>query len=285
MNSDLVFSGCHDKIGCIRIDAMDSLAKLQRNWERLAKIDPLWSIFADPQKHGGRWTNEELFAAGRAEVATVVGYLRSIGFAPDNTAPALDFGCGIGRLTRALAQRFPECWGVDISPTMIRLAEELNRGNPRCKFWLNDTDRLEKFPSAYFGFIYTNITLPHIPKPHSVNYLKEFARVLRPRGILVFQVADSDKSGVIVQTIASFIGFCLKWKSILGRSSIIDSFHMGMHCMSEEEVRDALSRAALRILDVKVTNASQVTFNGDLRFLEREPQDGCVSKQYCAIKN
>ncbi|HEV3316549.1 MAG TPA: class I SAM-dependent methyltransferase [Candidatus Angelobacter sp.] len=263
---------------------MRSLAKLQRNWERLAQTDPLWSICADPEKHGGRWTHEELFATGRVEVATVMGYLRSLGFSPDSTAPALDFGCGIGRLTRALAQRFPECWGVDISPTMIRLAEELHRGDPRCKFWLNATDHLRKFPPAYFGFIYTSITLPHIPKKHVVNYLKEFARVLRPKGILVFQVADSDRSGAVLRAVKNVVGFFLKWKRVLGRDSVTDSFYMDMHCMAEKEVRGILLSTALRIVDVKLTNSSQVTFNGDLRFLEREPQDGSVSKQYCAVR-
>jgi SAM-dependent methyltransferase len=263
---------------------MHSLARLQRNWERLAQMDPFWSICADPQKHGRRWTREELFATGRIEVTTVMGYLRSLGVAPDTDAPALDFGCGVGRLTQALAQRFPECWGVDISPTMIRLAEELHHGNPHCKFALNDTDHLSRFPAAYFGFIYTSITLPHIPKKHVVNYLKEFARVLRPRGIVVFQVIDSDKSGAVWQTVKSLIGFCLKWQRFLGRNSVTDSFYMDMHCIAEREVREMVSSTALRIVDVKLTNSSHVTFNGNLQFLDREPQDGCVSKQYCAVR-
>ena len=33
---------------------------------------------------------------------------------------SLDFGCGIGRLTQAMAEFFEVCDGVDISPTMIR---------------------------------------------------------------------------------------------------------------------------------------------------------------------
>jgi predicted TPR repeat methyltransferase len=34
----------------------------------------------------------------------------------------LDFGCGIGRLTRALSPELDECYGVDVSLRMVRLA-------------------------------------------------------------------------------------------------------------------------------------------------------------------
>lgn len=53
---------------------------------------------------------------------------------------ALDFGCGMGRLTQALTKYFEEVYGIDIAPSMIKLTEKYNRYDNKCKFFLNTTD-------------------------------------------------------------------------------------------------------------------------------------------------
>ena len=60
----------------------------------------------------------------------------------------LDFGCGIGRLTQALTEFFDVCDGVDISPTMIREAQEGNGYPDRCFFWMNFVSLISRsFPT------------------------------------------------------------------------------------------------------------------------------------------
>src|SRR5579859_2538798 len=152
---------------------MNSLKELQRNWEGLAQSDPLWAICTDPRKRNNQWTREEFFATGRKEIETVLGYAAAIGICIDQTSPALDFGCGVGRLTRALAEYFPECVGVDISPTMISLAREMNRDLPNCRFQLSDDIQLKSLQDHYFGFIYTSLVLQHIAEPCSHQYIVE----------------------------------------------------------------------------------------------------------------
>lgn len=262
---------------------MGSVAKLRKNWEGLARADALWSICADPQKRGSKWQAGEFFRTGETEIERVFDCLESLGVSPDLRAPALDFGCGVGRLTRPLGQRFFECWGVDIAPTMIRLAEDFNRGFERCKFWLNDSDTLAKFRDGYFGFIYTSIVLQHIPKKHVIRYLFEFERVLRPGGVLVFQITDADRTAVL-QRIRNRIGLRRKWRRLLGYKDA-DSFEMAMHPMPEKEIRSLLGSSTLRITDVRLTNSTNGSFNGHLAFLDSEPSEGYVSKQYCAIKS
>src|ERR1700756_4853660 len=105
---------------------MNALKELQRNWEGLAQADPLWAICTDPEARNRQWDEEKFFATGKKELEIVLDYAANLGFVVPQNAPALDFGCGVGRLTRAMAAHFSECWGVDISPTMIRLAQELN---------------------------------------------------------------------------------------------------------------------------------------------------------------
>src|SRR5215471_4196541 len=121
---------------------MNSLRKLQKDWEGLAKADPFSAICTDPARSNGKWIREEFFQTGPEEIHTVLKYVHSLGLSVDHKAPALDFGCGVGRLTAALAHHFDECWGIDISPTMIQLATQFHKDNPHCKFLLNETDDL-----------------------------------------------------------------------------------------------------------------------------------------------
>src|SRR5512147_2288602 len=94
-------------------------------WEDAAQRDPLWAILSDPTKRGRQWDLGEFFETGRREISLLLYQLRQLGH-PPSAGRALDFGCGVGRLTQALAATFAEVVGVDVSPTMIRLARELN---------------------------------------------------------------------------------------------------------------------------------------------------------------
>jgi len=261
---------------------MASLEKIQSNWEGFAQADPLWAICVDSEKRGRRWTQEEFFATGEREIGAIMEYLRSQSLSPSRNSVALDFGCGVGRLTRALAQHFDECWGVDISPTMIQLAKDYHGNHPRLSFFLNQFDDLRQFPDARFGFIYTSITLQHIPKRYVRRYLQDLIRVLRPGGIFVFQVPE--KIAGLVQ-VRAFLG-CLRrdFRHWLGGRGV-DSFRMEMNCIPESEIRELFSGQGVRIVDVQLTNSTRGSFNGNIQFVEREPENGYVSKQYCVVKN
>ena len=91
-----------------------ALERHRRDWEQLAEVDPLWAILAAPDARGGRWKLDEFFATGEAEIAQVLEVASGLGY-PERYEQALDFGCGVGRLTNALARRFGEVIGIDIS--------------------------------------------------------------------------------------------------------------------------------------------------------------------------
>lgn len=260
---------------------MNSLKELQRNWEGLAQVDPLWAICTDPRKRNNQWTREEFFATGRKEIETVLDYAARIGVCIDRTLPALDFGCGVGRLTRALAEYFPECSGVDISPTMINFARELNRDHPRCHFLLNEGARLEGLSNNYFGFIYTSLVLQHIGEPCSHQYIAELIRVLKPCGVLIFQVPERLHAGSLTR-LQTKLALRTRLQSILSRER---PCAMEMHCIKESIVQRLMAQSGARIVDVAITNSCDPSFSGDLQYLTQEPLQGYVSKQYCAIKH
>jgi hypothetical protein len=113
---------------------------------------------------------------------------------------ALDFGCGVGRLTQAMCRHFEECHGIDIAESMVAKAREYNRHGARCHYHVNTKSDLSLFADHTFDFIYTNIVLQHNPPAMSRRFIQEFLRILAPGGLLVFQLPSelleaSSKSG------------------------------------------------------------------------------------------
>jgi SAM-dependent methyltransferase len=66
---------------------------------------------------------------------------------------ALDFGCGLGRLSRALGERFADVLGMDISPAMAEQATRLNRRVAACRFVVNPCADLRGVPSDEFDLV------------------------------------------------------------------------------------------------------------------------------------
>lgn len=160
---------------------------LQDTWDYLGQSDPLWAILTDPRKRGNRWDVTEFFETGRHEVDAMLGRVRER-FPEVPDAQALDFGCGVGRLTRALAEHFEHVIGIDVAESMIRRARELNVEVAGCEFVLNRRADLGVIASGSIDFVYSNIVLQHMEPMYAELYIQEFVRVLSPRGLAVFQV-------------------------------------------------------------------------------------------------
>jgi ubiquinone/menaquinone biosynthesis C-methylase UbiE len=167
---------------------MSILDRHKRSWDKLGEMDPLWVVLTDPKGKFGKWDVDEFFATGQKDMATVMATAEKLGY-PRRRDTALDFGCGVGRLTRGMAKYFTHCHGIDISESMIAKAKELNQAFPNCQFSVNFADHLRMFPDNQFDFIYTTIVLQHLPTQAMIrSYIAEFCRVLRADGLLAFQV-------------------------------------------------------------------------------------------------
>jgi SAM-dependent methyltransferase len=162
-----------------------SFEEVRRDWTRLGAHDPLWAVYVAADKRGGRWDPEQFLATGRDDVAASVAWLSSLGLGP-RWSRVLDFGCGAGRLSQALADHADEVVGVDVSPPMLEVARRLDVAD-RCAFVLNETSDLSAFPSASFDLVYSELVLQHLPARVIDGYLAEFVRVLRPGGVALLQ--------------------------------------------------------------------------------------------------
>jgi SAM-dependent methyltransferase len=163
------------------------LRKLERVWYNLGRQDPFWAALTDTDKRHGGWSRDEFFRTGSAEIDATLETAARNGWTIKR-GRALDFGCGAGRLTQALAARFDRVDGVDISRSMITRARRNNRYGDKCRYLHNAAPDLSVFPDAAFDFIYSALTLQHIPSEYAQRYIAEFVRLLAPRGMMIFQL-------------------------------------------------------------------------------------------------
>lgn len=108
---------------------------------------------------------------------------------PDGgVALVADLGCGTGRLTRVLAQRWPsaQVWGVDSSPEMLAKAGE-GADVSRVRFVVHDLATWE--PPAPLDRIVSNAALHWLPDHDAL--LARLASLLAPGGVLAVQMPNN----------------------------------------------------------------------------------------------
>ena len=201
----------------------------------------MWAILTHPAKTEGRWDAQEFFATGTHEVNLFMQRAQGWGV-PAERRTALDFGCGIGRLSQALASHFDQVYGVDISPKMIDLAREHNRQGERVAYRWNPDSHLRSFANGSMDMIYSWITLQHMRPRHAREYMREFLRVLAPGGLLLFQYPSRP---------ISFRLTLGRWTAFLSRPR-----PMYMNGMNREEVVALLERGGGRILEIRQDDQS-----------------------------
>jgi SAM-dependent methyltransferase len=159
-------------------------------WEEWGQVDPLWSIVTESGKEFGRWDIDEFFASGQATIESLWATASGLGL-PRQLRRGLDFGCGVGRLTRALGRHVEEMVGLDISPTMIRLAKEHHADFKGLRFSIHEGSDLNGYGDGHFDVVCSLLVLQHLASQEAiVTYLHEFMRVLAPGGLLVLQLPE-----------------------------------------------------------------------------------------------
>jgi SAM-dependent methyltransferase len=216
----------------------------------------MFAVLTDPAKADRQWNPEDFFRTGEEEVAEALSLMSRLGM-PIRSGRALDFGCGVGRLTQALAKHFGSVVGVDVAPSMIDGARRLNRAGEKVSYLLNQEDHLHALESSSFDLVYTHITLQHIRPRYIRRYLVEFARVLSPGGHLLFQLpAGRTPSGptwkrAIRRLVPPAItDTLLNWRTRrLAAGS--ETPPMEMHSLPDKTVRRILRHLGLRLVHVE----------------------------------
>jgi ubiquinone/menaquinone biosynthesis C-methylase UbiE len=222
--------------------------RYQKQWENLGAFDPYWAVLTDPEKKGGKWHKDEFFASGRREIEQVMGNLSRMRLKPQ-FGTALDFGCGVGRLSRALSGHFKRVIGVDISDSMLTEARAQHRDFPNIEFLHNARNDLASIPSSTTDFVYSNIVLQHMPAKRQLSFIGEFCRVLQPGGIAIFQTPDTHN----LSTPAGWIHLLLgnRLLNIARRARYGKHGVMEIHTLSRTEILATVDALGMAIAEIE----------------------------------
>ena len=127
----------------------------------------------------------------------------------DTTGPALEIGCGTGRLTQGIARHYPgpDFLVTDPSPAFLGITQQ-HLGNatdfkPRLHFGVLNADDLAQLPSGMFSVITLRSTLHHILKVEP--FIANCARSLRPGGALLMGAEPVESGYLLMGTVGQAI--------------------------------------------------------------------------------
>lgn len=160
--------------------------RMRRTWDQLAERNAMHFIATERTD----WNRAEFLGSGE-QIVSMVDSLAGGEPVGATGGVALDLGCGIGRLSFALANRFDRVIGVDVSEAMVRqgraLAAELDVSN--VDFVRSNGRDVSTVPDASCDFALSYVVLQHMPAPAVVlGAIAELGRVLRTGGRAAFQV-------------------------------------------------------------------------------------------------
>jgi SAM-dependent methyltransferase len=134
-------------------------------WRQWGEQDPYFAVITNPKFRSANLTEDarkEFFESGRVHAKYVLDVCRrefGAGFQPKR---ALDFGCGVGRVTLAMAEQAQEVVGLDVSPAMLAEARRnaQTQGRDNVVFVQSD-DELTKVVGC-FDLVHSFIVFQHI---------------------------------------------------------------------------------------------------------------------------
>jgi len=214
----------------------------------MARVDPLWAVLTDPAMKGGGWELDEFLATGERELGEALETAAALGL-PERWGRALDVGCGVGRVSRALARRFDSCLGVDGSETMVAHARRIAGDADGCEFRVLDATGLDVLPAASFDLVWSLLVLQHLPRPGVEAAIGSLVTLLAEGGLAVFQPPHSTTPVHRLQVSRRL------YRTARAAGVSADVLHrrtpltpMRMTALSEERVREVVEAAGGRVL-------------------------------------
>ena len=130
----------------------------------------------------------EFFATGESDVASLLSVAASVAGHDISLASALDFGCGVGRLTLPLARRAEHVTACDIEPALLAKARVHAEEAGLHNITFLGNDQLDTLPDGAFTFICSLLVFQYVPRPAGYTILRTLLRLLAPGGVAVLHV-------------------------------------------------------------------------------------------------
>jgi SAM-dependent methyltransferase len=151
------------------------------DWRKIGDTEPHWGVITQPEFLSENLTEDNVaafYASGVDFMAYTVQALRAVTDWPVWAASALDFGCGVGRLTEAMTAYADKVVGYDISPGMLAQARAHGAGK---------ATYVDVLPDGPFDWINSYIVFQHIPPERGMELLRALLQRLKLGGLVSLQ--------------------------------------------------------------------------------------------------
>lgn len=155
---------------------------MTHDWERIAASEAFFGVLTADKYRAAQLTPEriaEFYATGDADISWVIDTFARVFAVAPKSGTALDIGCGVGRLARAMRRHATKVIGYDVSDSMLALARQ-HAGE--------GVEYVTAFPGGPFDWINSFVVLQHIEPPEGITLLKRALGGLAPGGFASIQV-------------------------------------------------------------------------------------------------
>jgi SAM-dependent methyltransferase len=156
------------------------------DWEELARREPYFDVLTDeglPGVKGNSVATAAFLDTGEEDISSLLSAITSLLGHEIAMRSALDFGCGVGRLTLPLARRAASVVACDIAPTMLAHARQNTESAGLRNVAFLDSELLEDLPRDHFDFVCSLLVFQYIRPGVGYQLVRTLLNLLAPDGV------------------------------------------------------------------------------------------------------
>ncbi|WP_368517916.1 class I SAM-dependent methyltransferase [Rhizobium sp.] len=213
------------------------VSKTASYWSEIGTQAPHWSVLS-LDKYAPDLLEQnlaEFYESGVGDLYLVRDLLRRMNRSPNDFNTILEFGCGVGRATAALATAFKHVIALDISAPHIELAKKhvASSGANNVEFIQVTSENV--MPGRGFDLWYSRLVLQHNPPPVTLSVLEKAFSGLPPHGVAIVHVRTHQD------------GYSFKVADYLKGGSKLD---MEMHSTPQNSILELADRTGCRLFEL-----------------------------------
>jgi len=170
-------------------ELQEILLRTEGLWSEIGRQAPYFSVISNDAYRALDFDKERFYSSGGDDLATLEAFFKRAGEPLGAVRDVLEFGCGVGRNTLFLAERFDRVVAVDISTPHLDIAKsKLLEAKKTNVSFVHGTSINQIAALPISDMILSLIVLQHNCPPVIWAILRELLNRVRPDGYAYFQV-------------------------------------------------------------------------------------------------
>lgn len=228
-----------------------------KDWEAWGKENPYYGVISQDKFLGKVLTKtarQEFYRSGEGDIDYIFSHIHKIRPSKAKFRLAVDYGCGVGRLTLPLSKYARRVIGYDISPSMIESARTANAANKTVDFKVIEKS-FSNLPDS-FDFLNSYIVFQHIPPQIGMKILKQLFGRLEAGGYFSLQLTFGYDRSLLGKTLLYLRERFLPIRYIanLARGRKYNTPNMRMHSYDLNEFNELLFKSNIKEYSTVLTN-------------------------------